>query len=730
MEKLETKNDLVRILFSPKKEKKILLGDFLALDDINETVFAQVIDIESSKSDEFNVAICKLILIYNMQKDEVSFYNGYTPSKEANIKYLNPVEITRHLKRSDKNIVWGNLTNSNLKFQTTLFALNNNFYIISDNKQDIKILNSNIIQTLQQYNAKFVIIDFDNRYEHKFLHKLKPGVDFKIPLSAEAVEFLIKNDIIFGAIENKVIVESILIELKDYISTLNEGFLPFDVLVDVIDKEYKASKMTELALFKNKLNRYIKKNIFANSKEEIDSFNKKILDFKFVSICLDGFDEKLQKYLLQYFAKNIATSAYFLLFCEDPVTDKSILKDIFQNGNLYPIISSYFHFSQSFYIKSQTSNTVLFKQFEKTKDFASYASFINKLNYDEFIIWGKNTLYIPFILKLEKFDYEYEEFVEKQIKQDVDSMLSKSHQTENIDKEDVEEKDENSFSVEEFVDDKFDEIYEEPNKETENHINTLFTKNIKNINLFEDEPENVINQGHKDTLESPSTSLENEIFSDVDESTSLPPETENALDFVESASEEDIEDQLPSPSLKNEISSDVDESTSLPPKTENALDFVEEKLESKEQQEDDFSFDDGEMLDFIDISEFDEKNDSEDDEFLPNFDENKEKNNSNEEITNEEVDENKEKNLQEKVDENVLVKEESNDIPVYEAKIDNNFEANYNFVENERVFHPKYGNGCIEKVINYGDKMLLSIQFEKVGRRLLNPQIAPIQKVQ
>ena len=70
------------------------------------------------------------------------------------------------------------------------------------------------------------------------------------------------------------------------------------------------------------------------------------------------------------------------------------------------------------------------------------------------------------------------------------------------------------------------------------------------------------------------------------------------------------------------------------------------------------------------------------------------------------------------------------DIPVYSApQMENNQEEDIEFKEGETIKHQKYGVGTIKKIINYGNKKLCSIQFENMGRRLLDPTLAVIEKV-
>ncbi|MCR5261067.1 MAG: hypothetical protein K6C94_04440 [Candidatus Gastranaerophilales bacterium] len=68
------------------------------------------------------------------------------------------------------------------------------------------------------------------------------------------------------------------------------------------------------------------------------------------------------------------------------------------------------------------------------------------------------------------------------------------------------------------------------------------------------------------------------------------------------------------------------------------------------------------------------------------------------------------------------------ELQVYEPK-EPSVQQNITFQEGDRVSHAQYGTGTIEKVINYGKKLLCSIQFDNVGRRLLDPNITTLEKI-
>src|SRR5574344_2674314 len=67
-------------------------------------------------------------------------------------------------------------------------------------------------------------------------------------------------------------------------------------------------------------------------------------------------------------------------------------------------------------------------------------------------------------------------------------------------------------------------------------------------------------------------------------------------------------------------------------------------------------------------------------------------------------------------------------VPIYSADVEHI--ANSDEIEQgDTVSHPKYGKGTVEKLISYGTKTLYSITFENVGRRLLDPTLTELKKL-
>ena len=68
-------------------------------------------------------------------------------------------------------------------------------------------------------------------------------------------------------------------------------------------------------------------------------------------------------------------------------------------------------------------------------------------------------------------------------------------------------------------------------------------------------------------------------------------------------------------------------------------------------------------------------------------------------------------------------------VPVYNADIpQEDLVISDQIEQGDTVLHAKYGSGIVEKMIKYGTKTLYSINFDNVGRRLLDPTLTEIKK--
>ena len=184
--------------------------------------------------------------------------------------------------------------------------------------------------------------------------------------------------------------------------------------------------------------------------------------------------------------------------------------------------------------------------------------------------------------------------------------------------------------------------------------------------------------------------------------------------LVDLADDEELPDAKPEltpEELDKEITEDVDKVfTTIKDDSisDSDLDFIDELNDTSLEQGDDSQeiFDSGDMETLESLSEDD------DDGFLEPLQEVSD---------NDELKE--EKDVLEKRDTSTPI------VPVYDAEIPEEDKIMSDYVEQgDNVIHAKYGSGVVEKVIKYGNKTLHSINFDNVGRRLLDLEITEVKK--
>ena len=69
-------------------------------------------------------------------------------------------------------------------------------------------------------------------------------------------------------------------------------------------------------------------------------------------------------------------------------------------------------------------------------------------------------------------------------------------------------------------------------------------------------------------------------------------------------------------------------------------------------------------------------------------------------------------------------------VPVYSAEIpDEDIVESDAVQQGDSIEHPEFGRGVVEKIIQYGERRLCSVNFEQIGRRLLDPKISELKKL-
>ena len=121
MQLFEVKKDIAKIEYNPS-ENNLFPSDFLLIEDGEQKIVAQILNIYSAENTTKNIAEIKFSL--SIDEDEnLSYYNGYTPSNDSIVIYVKPEEIIALMKDSENNIYFGNLSNHKECFVNTSLSV-------------------------------------------------------------------------------------------------------------------------------------------------------------------------------------------------------------------------------------------------------------------------------------------------------------------------------------------------------------------------------------------------------------------------------------------------------------------------------------------------------------------------------------------------------------------------------------------------------------------------------
>ena len=728
MQLLEVKNDIAKIIYNPA-ENHLLPSDFLFIEDSNQKLIAQIINIATTDNSNNNLADVRLSLSID-KDDNLSYYNGYIPSKTSSVVYINPDEIIELIKGSEECIYFGNLSNHSENFvKLSKSFIDDKVYIQSDRDDKTKILIQNIISELYNKQKKIVLLDFDGRYNSIVnVPKLKISESFKLPLNIEAFNTILENDINDCPIEDKAVIQSIVLELREYLKTLENKFLPFTLFKNVVDNEFMSNPISGLMLLRNKLWLYAQESIFAESKTQFDIINDILENQNILIIDASALEEKWYKFAIQSILELIEKKCYFVLSLNDVPLDKKAIINIYNKQNIIPVVSTSYNNDYRQVLKSVCRNQILFKPSKYISDEESYSLLLNKINSGEFIVYGESTLYLPLIIDLQAFDSSTsDDVIQNDIKKDVDKLLSSSQTiipNEIVISNDIQNKasiensndvlcDDNDIIDDDFKDSDLD-FLDEQNQEQITLDDIRNKKTTQEINTQEYDvfrPMSVQENVDQKSVDISSKKQDSEIKNNI----------ENNNDILESldvnnvgSNEQDV--ILPmgvSSSLKEENEVLIEEDAK---KEINNNDINISEAETVEEKTNDELVDIDDVINDISSNEVDiNKNEEEkvEEELNEPF------------VVELETDE-----VPPPIKENVGVNN-SPDIPVYET--DNSSEIKISdipFKIGDKVYHPKHGYGVIEGFANYSNKILFcQIEFENVGRRILDPRISGIEKV-
>ncbi len=708
MKVLEIKNNLVKIAYDVKDN--LALSGFVIIEDENNPYVAQVMNLKTDSDSNF--AIVKLLFTFD-KEGILKNYNGTIPSLNAAVSSLPATELLDIIPL-ETPLILGELAQQKCSLKVDRSILESNLLVCSNSLENTTLFLNNIIT---QIDGTKVIFDTDGQYDWD--KKITFGKDFRLPLNYDTINFIYENELDDVDATSKAIIQDIFLEVQEYTKTLAEGFLPFSTFLNVVDAQYKETQITQLVLLKNKLMKYKELNVFAENIKEILALSINVEDNDTLVIDISDMNAPLQKEIIQYTYKvlnSINNDIYSFIKINNDIADKKLLKTVLANTNVYSTVICPHEYKYINELKENSQNIVLFTPLTVQHDFASYNTYLNKLNSDEFIIYGAHTQNIPLIVELKDFNEEEIEENDDEtndIENPFNSIKDDFSDDDFSDEISFEEDDAQNIIEEEVSTDEtfeeLEEVQDEIVEETEKPELISIDENIEIVESDELEEEsqpvieNILSDENDDLIFNEQQEEEPQIIENIlaDEPAEEPEIIEaDEIEFDEPQEEiEENTEELSHDELVEQVSKDVDRAfyEKLPEENDD--------ISFDEPQEDVLTEDDLNLIDNFSDEDIQLAGDEDDEADFSELET---------ENTEEEIDEE--------------VQDETPIVPVFDADDIERVEVP-ELETGDRVSTAKYGEGVVEKMIKYGNKMLCSIDFPNIGRRLLDPAMTEITKL-
>lgn len=808
---LEVRDGFVKF----EAEKNIALSSFIQINDTANSYIAQVLQVK--RAGEYSIAYAKILYLYNGAFND---YDKSLPAIDAEIIDFDYSQLCTSFK-PDNAIIIGNFIENNQSISIEKDSFNKNLLMSIDTNET----NKTIVKNLAGQFKNSIIIDTLGIFDTP---KYVAGVDFKLPLNTDALEFMFEDCLNDATSDSKSLIKEIFQDLADYSKTV--PFLPFGALKTIVDEMVDKSHVFKLLVLKNKLAKFDKLGYFAATSQEAENLNK-ILASKNAIIDLSKLDSTfLNRYLSIILStlekQNLSTQ----VFVEGSNTlDKKSLKKIL-TGKCATTFIAHSRFKYINEIKTMFKNFIVEPTFSNNEVFKKYAVLLKAMQKDTYLVIGEDTNSIPLISNLKEFTTEQEPEII-----DIEDSTQELNETQLVElekalEEEVEEKDSSIQAIDKKSEDLIEKVAEEVQIEAASTAMNIFEEEQDEISDNEEvldnteiiETDSIHEQASDEELEEITELSESDLEEQIEEAPLIDSQEEyhtqvdevqtieipeDISDLAEEVLEEEIDEAntaIEAEEIQSEIVNEPIQEISPEEQLQTILEVEEpQTIELKEYSEEDNNTTEiipltDELDEELDtIVELDESEISEADIIVDFEDE------INEELSEELSEEDLDKAIVQDVDKvfttmkddsisdsdldfidelNSEVEEEEDVIPLSEGmeeltELSEETEEEDSFLEpleevndfvqevaeekeiletrnastpivpvygadipaedmvlsddieqGDTVIHAKYGNGVVEKMIKYGTKTLYSINFDNVGRRLLDPTLTEIKK--
>lgn len=679
---IEVKNNLVKLCY----EEDLRLSGLIVIKDSQKTYLAQIMHLEATRIGK--VAVAKIL--FNLT-DKIHAYDGSIPSLRAEIRPVDTKFLLETLEYSEP-LVLGKIAGQTDNITVDFDILHDNPIILAEKFFFTKILLNNFALQLQARKKNIVVFDTAGIFKS---NKLTITQDFKIPLNSSTINYIYEKGFEDATAESKALIQSIFEELSEYSKTVE--FIPFDTFKAVVDSEFMRTKLMQLIIMKNKIKQIREWNVFAQNPSEFNILKEKLSGEGTVVIDLSPLKPSLQQECIKYIYSvlaEIGQEFYAFTPLATDGTDKFLLNQILTTENVHTSVICDYDYKYLSELKKTSKNMLMFTPLKQQKDFGGYNMFLQKLAEDEFIAYGKMTKFVPIIGRLAQLT-------------NADIFVPKVTET-----------------IQEII----------PATPVPQPVQEPIAQPVADI-VPQEEPVQEVPQ--EEVIAEPvegesNVGVEGEVQSEDIPVSTIPPVSEVA-EGVEVGDQPEPEDSAQEgvPVEESVVAEDVLQEQEEPvEEVQAALNEVEDISDEEELSDDDLDMIEEMSKPNEEIEVLNEPTTPADipqepiaqqpvaEEAAPR----PEPVEADEEISSAQMPQ-QQSPLQTRANVNPA-------IPEYAAEIPEEDRVNSDPIkEGDRVVHDEFGEGIVEKMINYGDKILCSVNFASVGRRLLNPEISEMKRI-
>lgn len=672
MQIVEVKNNLVKVSYDTVQENLILSG-FVVIKDSAQSFIGQIIHLDANSKGNF--AVIKLLFVFG-DDGVIINYNGSIPSYNSIMDIVQPNELLELLPVQHPIII-GDLAQQSTLLKLDGTFLEENLLVCCENDEDNKLLTKNLAKQLVDGNKKVLIIDCIGNLDFSSNKITAEGVNDSSRV--ETAKIIAGTD--FKLPLNYETINFIYEKGLDDASSETKALIQ-DVFLEV--QNYVKTLSEKFIPFETF------KDVVDSQYEEMDLVELVLLKNKLLKYYEEGVFAQDRKEFdsLKLSLQNTGATIFDLSNIDENVQREMI-------SYAYSLINQ---FDEKIYVVCNIDNTnsdkKLLKQFFMTNK--AYSTLICSYAYKylkELKQLSKNLILFAPIQQQNDFA-GYNTFLNKLNAHEFVIYGKATHYLPLIVKLDEIpreiENEEQTFnsepSPEDMLDEEIrrdvDEIYTAPKKDDEFSVEILddeFTE--EDLDFIDDLGVGEVNMGVNE------------------EGNDFTPDEESSSYY-----QENVSDLTPD-----------GESSNYYPEEVNDIAYKEESLQQYETEENSFSSEE-ETVQGMD----EEVNEIQYEDIIEGTSENSFTNVLNQQAQEE---------IEPPAVDILPVKMASTPIvPVYSADVEVKAQSD-EIEQGDTVTHPKYGKGTVEKLITYGAKTLCSINFDNVGRRLLDPTLVEIKKI-